>query len=177
MIKANNLCLRVVKEKDLALLYMQFTNPNVRGDFYSPVFIPEKKFYDEFAQHGFWTDDSKRMAIVDHDDFLIGMIHVFKANIYSDCIELSYIMLDPHSRNKGFMTQALKACVCYLFESTRSVRIQLTMPNLHKASIRVAEKSGFKKEGLMRRALLLNGQDHDLLMYAIIKEDWSKDEA
>lgn len=170
--KTNLITIRPFQQNDLSELYKQFSNKDVRGNYYPDAMIPESLFYAEFAKNGFWTDESKRIAVTDKNDCLLGMLHLFKVSSYNDMQELSYILLDKSQSNKGIITQALTLAVDYVFRTSRLVRLQLTIPEGNIASIRVAEKAGFMYEGTMRQAIFLNGQDKNLLLYSILKEEW-----
>jgi RimJ/RimL family protein N-acetyltransferase len=50
-------------------------------------------------------------------------------------------------------------------------RIEILAAVGNKASQRVAEKAGAKKEGLLRKRLSIRGQAHDAVMYSLIASD------
>ena len=50
-------------------------------------------------------------------------------------------------------------------------RIELVTLKKNKASIRVALKCGYRKEGIQRRKQLLNGKFHDVYLFAKTKSD------
>lgn len=50
-------------------------------------------------------------------------------------------------------------------------RIEILSAVENKASQRVAEKAGAKKEGLLRNRLSIRGQSHDAVMYSLIATD------
>jgi ribosomal-protein-alanine N-acetyltransferase len=64
--------------------------------------------------------------------------------------------------------------VDYLFLSRDVVRIQAFMNVRNKASERVLEKAGFKREGTLRRAGFVRGQRTDTYVYGIIREEWKE---
>lgn len=83
---------------------------------------------------------------------------------YYDGLEIGYHMFETDSRNKGLMTESLALLVRYLFTSKKINRLQLTVMLPNVASRRVAQKCGFKLEGIARGAIFHKGQNHDLEM-------------
>ena len=77
-------------------------------------------------------------------------------------------------RKKGFCTEAVKLFVDFLFLLQTIQRIQATTDNRNKASQRVLEKSGFAKEGTMRKALFMKGDYVDITLFSILREEWKE---
>lgn len=50
-------------------------------------------------------------------------------------------------------------------------RIEIVVAVANKASQRVAEKAGARKEGVLRNRLSIHGQPHDAVMYSLIAAD------
>jgi [ribosomal protein S5]-alanine N-acetyltransferase len=71
----------------------------------------------------------------------------------------------------GLMTDAVRTIVHYGFDTLRLHRLEAACLPSNVASQRVLEKAGFKREGLARRYLKINGewQDHDL--FALLSDD------
>ena len=83
---------------------------------------------------------------------------------------IGYWIGAPHIR-RGHMTDAVKAVLPYVFATLGLHRLEAAcLPHNH-ASQRVLQKAGFKREGMARRYLKINGvwQDHDL--FALLQDD------
>ena len=72
---------------------------------------------------------------------------------------------------KGFMHEALRLVVRHAFETLRLHRIEAACIPDNERSIRVLEKAGFRREGLLRSYLRINGIWHDHYLYALIADD------
>jgi ribosomal-protein-alanine N-acetyltransferase len=72
---------------------------------------------------------------------------------------------------RGHMTDAVKAMLPYAFVTLGLHRLEAACLPHNAASTRVLLKVGFKREGLARRYLKINGawQDHDL--FALLQDD------
>jgi ribosomal-protein-alanine N-acetyltransferase len=77
--------------------------------------------------------------------------------------------LDMEHWNKGIMTEALRAVIKYLYTQTDAYRLQATVHKDHDVSIRLLEKVGFRREGLLRGRAHWHGRFCDLYMYALLR--------
>jgi len=84
--------------------------------------------------------------------------------------EIGYCVL-PNERGHGYCTEAVNIMLDYTFLSTpvRSVRLFTLVKNL--ASQRVAEKTGFKRDGIIR-GVFCWGEWTDSLFYSILRDEW-----
>ena len=64
--------------------------------------------------------------------------------------------------------------VDYLFLSRELVRIHAIADVRNKASQKVLEKAGFKREGTMRKAVFNRGELRDYYLYSILREEWKE---
>jgi ribosomal-protein-alanine N-acetyltransferase len=75
---------------------------------------------------------------------------------------------------RGYMTEAMRAAVDCGFRRCGLRRCQLTIDPRNGASMRVAEKVGFRLEGILRGYAhhTRNDEWHDLAMLSILKTEW-----
>ena len=73
---------------------------------------------------------------------------------------------------RGLMTEALQALVDYGFEQMNLNRIEATSDPGNLRSIRLMERCGFRKEGLLRQRFYYKAAFHDDVMFSILKDDW-----
>ena len=102
------------------------------------------------------------------DGELLGMIEVrpngHRANF-------GYVLARSYWGN-GFMPEAIAAIVEITFELPAIYRIEATCDLQNKASARALEKSGFLREGLLRRYTIhpnISPEPRDSLLYALTK--------
>ena len=72
---------------------------------------------------------------------------------------------------QGFMVEALRAGFRLRFETLRLHRIEAACIPDNERSMRVLEKAGFQREGLLRSYLRINGVWQDHYLYALIAGD------
>jgi len=174
MINGKNIQLRLIQQKDLFLLYEKINDPGLRGDHLPAMLISEVQLQEMFVKTGFCNEESTRLLIVDLQDNLLGTMHFFKANTYSDAVELSFLIFSTLHRNKGYAAEAVTLICHYLFSHRRLNRIQLSMAVSNEGSRRVAEKCGFTLEGIARGSLFLAGKDVDMHIYSLLRDEWAK---
>jgi ribosomal-protein-alanine N-acetyltransferase len=94
--------------------------------------------------------------------------HVFdEANLIG---EISFCLAKEHW-GQGIMNEAIRAVVRFGFEKLQLNRIEARSMPQNIGSLKVLEKAGFQKEGLIRQGLLKNQTFYDLCLYSILKND------
>lgn len=171
MIRGKFILLRTVREEDLEKLYARHIDIDNRGDFFPLGFVSEREFRRRFQENGFWLKDEGILLIIDGNDNIVGHIEFFKTVNYLDELELSYQIYEPADRGHGWSTEAVALMTCYLFGLLKANRIRLIIHPENRASLRVAEKCGFAHEGTARGAWYHQGRNHDVEVYAILREE------
>jgi RimJ/RimL family protein N-acetyltransferase len=87
--------------------------------------------------------------------------------------EIGYAVL-LNERKKGYCSEAVTIMVDYLFLSRGIVRIQARTDVRNAASKRVLEKTGFKKEGIVRKGDFVKGEWRDMLLCSILRDEWKE---
>lgn len=72
---------------------------------------------------------------------------------------------------RGLMLEALRLIVPYAFETLRLHRLEAACIPKNARSVRLLEKAGFRREGLLRGYLKINGAWQDHYLYALIAEE------
>jgi ribosomal-protein-alanine N-acetyltransferase len=72
---------------------------------------------------------------------------------------------------QGYMSAAVRAVVPFVFDSLELHRLEAACLPTNTASIRLLEKTGFKREGLARRYLRINGVWQDHRLFALLDSD------
>jgi ribosomal-protein-alanine N-acetyltransferase len=78
---------------------------------------------------------------------------------------------------QGLMLDALVALSSYAFETLKLHRIEAACIPGNERSVRVLEKAGFQREGLLRSYLKINGVWQDHYLFALIEDDWRASQA
>ncbi|MGH6771243.1 MAG: GNAT family N-acetyltransferase [Xanthobacteraceae bacterium] len=105
------------------------------------------------------------------DNCLLGGLTL--ANIRRGCAQagsLGYWMGAPFARH-GHMTDAVNAILPFCFGTLRLHRVEAACIPANQASIRLLEKTGFKREGFARKYLCIDGVWQDHLLFARLRDD------
>lgn len=87
-------------------------------------------------------------------------------HVYQSC-EIGY-KFDPHSRHHGYAQEAVSKCIEIAFYELNLHRITAHIMPENTASIRLAERIGFQKEGVARKSALIRGVWEDHIIYSIL---------
>jgi len=75
-------------------------------------------------------------------------------------------------RGKGYGTDAMIHMLRFGFNTLKLHRIHLGVYTFNPRAIHVYEKIGFKREGLQRDALYMDGKFHDMISMAILEDEF-----
>lgn len=89
----------------------------------------------------------------------------------SQSAHIGYWMGERYT-GQGYMTNAVHTLVSHAFEEMRLHRIEAACIPSNQRSIRVLEKAGFQREGLLRSYLRINGTWQDHFIYSLIEDDF-----
>lgn len=171
MIEGKNINLRLMAREDIDA-YVKLTNDTAApGDYYPLVVWTKTETEKLFNEHGFFSDKSGRMMITSKDGEIIGFISYFPGSPYLNGYELGYKIFDPVNHGKGYTTEAVKLFSAFMFEHKPISRLQICMIEGHEGSARVAEKAGFKFEGVMRDVAYHRGKIISNRMYSLTRSE------
>lgn len=88
--------------------------------------------------------------------------------VYVKSGRFGYWLGEPYW-GRGIMTAAVRATSNHLFGNFDVVRLEAPVFAWNPASMRVLEKSGFVREGVLRRSVLKDGQLIDKVLYARLR--------
>lgn len=180
MLHGERVVLRPLREADLDAFVAAHTDIRNRGAFFPLGVASESKLRAEFAENGFWQREEGTLLIVGPAGEMAGHIEFFKPVGYWDAFELSYQLYDDAFAGRGYVTEAVRLLVDYLFGAKKQHRIQLVIVPENAASRRIAEKCGFVLEGTARGAFFNDGRNQDVLIYSLLRSDprpWRADAA
>ena len=73
---------------------------------------------------------------------------------------------------RGIVTEALTMLTAYLFDEMNLLRLFALPFADNRGSMRVLEKAGFVREGILRSSSVKYGEPRDQAIYAIVNERW-----
>ena len=175
MIQGEKVILRMVSEGDLDE-YFEVVNDLSNMSHYWPVNLQsEANLRKEFAENGFWKDDYKLMLITDKQGNLVGEVDTFRTSPNIQGSEAGYRIFRKKDMGKGYATEALKLFSAYLYKALpMMLRLTLLIRSDNIASMKVAEKCGYKREGTLRNAWVDDGKPYTMEIYSLLRDECPK---
>ena len=165
--QTNRLILRPAKSQDAKILAEKRSQPFVlKYNLYLPC--SEEQILAEI-------DDYPLVILQKKDDNqLIGAVSIREDSFryHVNAIELQFWLEEKYSQ-QGYMTEALEKIICDIFYSTDTEQISIKVFSKNLASLKLAEKLSFDKEGYLKNAVKnSNGKTFDLVLFSLSKNDY-----
>jgi ribosomal-protein-alanine N-acetyltransferase len=169
-LKGTGFIIRGWKKGDEASLQKHANNPKVSAclmdRFPSPCTIEAAELW---VDNLLYQDPLVNFAISIDDKVMGGIGLEPRQDVYRKTAILGY-WLSEELWGRGIMPEAVKLVTIYAFSQLDFIRIQASVYSKNPASMRVLEKAGFTKEGIMHNAVIKQGIIMDEHLYAIIKD-------
>ena len=137
---------------------------NLRDRFPSPYSVDDAISWIEVA-----VKEPDRIQAIEVDGKAVGCIGVdLHKDIERVSGEIGYWIGEPYW-GRGITTEAVRAVCTPYFNSFDLSRIYAGVLAWNPASVRVLEKAGFQKEGILKNAVIKDGKVMDSLLYAKYK--------
>lgn len=160
-IHTQRLVLRQLREQDAAALFENGSLGSTQQEARELVQNIIKYYKDADDYH--WG--------IEYEGRMIGRIAVCEIAPRDRYMQLAYD-IGPSYRNTGFMTEALRAIIAFLFRDVGVHRIYGQCRTHNIASARVMQKAGMIHEGRQRKHYIeADGSYSDVDIYGIISED------
>jgi RimJ/RimL family protein N-acetyltransferase len=139
--------------------------------------VPEP--YDE-GSAAEWALESERqqqsgeglhLVIADADSGgFLGSIGVHDIDRAEGRCNIGYF-LAPEARGRGVMTRAVRILSRWAFQNLPVERIEITIDPSNAASRAVAERAGYRFEGVLRSHTVIKGRRRDMAMYSLLRRE------
>jgi len=140
---------------------------NLRDAFPHPYSIEDARTFISAAMDA----DPITLFAIANDSEAIGSIGLMPGkDVHRYTAELGYWLAEPFW-GKGIMTEAVQSIVEYGFRDLGLHRIYAEPYTTNEASVRVLEKAGFRREGIIRCNVVKNNQILDQFLYSCIAQE------
>ena len=106
-----------------------------------------------------------------YDGTIVGMISLHGINHQLRATSIGYYVTGD-GRGKDLMIEVVRFVTEYCFMNLGLNRVVIECAAGNTRSQRIPERLGFVKEGTLRSAERLYGKFHDIIVYAMLAEDW-----
>ncbi|MCW5966303.1 MAG: GNAT family N-acetyltransferase [Bryobacterales bacterium] len=132
--------------------------------------LPDTVKFIQNARDLFLHGEGIHGAIWDQDEF-VGMMALRMVSKADRIGNVGY-WLCARAQGRGIITRLLGNFVGYCFEEWKLHRLELQCAAANERSCRVAERLGFRHEGLLRGARLINGAYLDMNLFSLLEPEW-----
>lgn len=163
--------LRPYRADDLDTLVASIDEETVRWLSHAPwpYSVEDGREYLEFAA-GSWLAHRAHFAIADAaSDVLLGGLNI-DIDLPHAIGEIGY-RVNPDARGRGVATAALGLAVTWAFEKLHLARLDLGADTRNTASLRVAAKSGFRREGTLHGLVRRGEERSDDAVFSLLPTD------
>lgn len=112
-------------------------------------------------------------AVVDSDGELLGSIGLMNVDWPERKAEIGY-WVAKGARRRGVGTRAVVLLSRWAIEQLGLERIELSASPRNAASLALARRAGFTREGTLRRFRYRHGEREDLVMHSLLPEDLAR---
>ncbi|HEY3296381.1 MAG TPA: GNAT family protein [bacterium] len=181
-IEGKRLRLRPARREDIPVLYEWYRDPKLMSLYDGIAFSAES--LDTFRdQYGFWLDNDVDFGLA--GSFIMELLETGRA--IGEC---SWMMVDrtgpdspgiyqiggligpPELRGKGLGTEALRLLRDFLFAEQDAHRLEALTVAFNTGAMKTLHHNGFVREGVLREAVMVDGQWRDRVIFSLLRREW-----
>lgn len=171
-IEGSRFTLRPFTAKDAASLARYANNrkiwANVRDAFPHPYTLKHAIDFIDFLQH----NDQEKVFAIEMEGEAVGSVGLkAKTDVYRLNRELGFWLGEPFW-GQGIMSEAVGLVVDYAFLKTDAIRLTAEVYDHNQGSMHVLEKNDFRREAVLRQAVIKDKKVEDLHIFALLKTEW-----
>jgi ribosomal-protein-alanine N-acetyltransferase len=172
-LETSRLRLRPIESGDLDFVFRHFSDPLVHRYLEDAVTTLEqaRAIVDSYlpSRGKTWN----RWIMLRREDARpIGTCGFHKWSVKDRRCELGYD-LEPASWGYGYMGEALRAALAFGFREMELDRVEAVAAVENRRSLRLLERLGFVREGLLRETACRNGVRRDDWLLSLVHEEWA----
>jgi [ribosomal protein S5]-alanine N-acetyltransferase len=166
-LKSNLVRLRQLRHKDIQIMAPLVTKHVVRYLVHVPFpyEIEDARRFVNKSRRNFQLKKERTFAIeLVGIGSLVGVISLQKIDRKNKNAQISY-WIGKNYWNLGIATESTKMLIRYAFWVLRLHKVYANVLATNRASIRVLEKNGLKKEGVLKHSVYKDDKFHDVVLY------------
>ncbi len=117
------------------------------------------------------SDGSRLTTFIMYDGRLAGSLGVVHFNKEHHRCEIGYWIRED-MQGKGIVAKACASFIELLFKKKNLNRLEILVSVNNQKSRAVPLRLGFQSDGILRKALQMYGEFHDVEVFSLLKADW-----
>ena len=160
--------LRTMEEEDVDFLQTLVSDSRVRSSIMmaEPVNRQREREWVESQGEG---DGYHFLVCVDGEP--VGSVGLGETIDVWRTANLGYSIAPDHWGN-GYATDAVDLACRYAFDERALEKVHATVYETNPASVRVLEKNGFQREGVLRKEAFVDGERIDVYRFGLLVDEW-----
>ncbi|MBK9740645.1 MAG: GNAT family N-acetyltransferase [Actinobacteria bacterium] len=118
------------------------------------------------------VDGHRLQLAVEWQGRVIGDVNLRVSSVQSRQTEIGWVF-NPTHHGRGFATEAASELLKVAFEEWGSHRVFAQLDPKNAASARLCERLGLRREAHLREESWFKGEWGDLLIYAVLAQEWA----
>ena len=167
--------LRPLERKDAALLVPWWRDPHVTqmlGEGFVPANIrAAADLIERLYREG---HDLLLGIVLQHTGRLIGVTEIHHLDLHHRQASFGIVIGDRQEWGKGYGAEVTALLCEYVFSGLEMNRVWLHVDEHNERAIRVYEKVGFQREGLLRQDRYTDAGYHNTVVMAVLREEWQQ---
>lgn len=165
-IRGERITLNTVDTADYGFLQEQFNDPSIRHQ--AGVSLPlTGATVADFVEE---TEDTVQFLVC-RDDTPLGHVVLTELDTQARTGELGWIVIRPDEQGNGYATEAVDLCLGHAFDDRGLHKVWAQVIDGNEASMRVLEKLGFQREGVLRKQEFADGEFLDVYRYGLLSSE------
>jgi RimJ/RimL family protein N-acetyltransferase len=169
--------LRPVVEEDIPRLLRWVSSPRMLVQWAGPDLFRFPLDVDQllaYVRMGDGECATMRLFAVEDADTgaVVGHCELGAINREQGTASVCRVLLDPERRGSGFCLPMMQEVLRVAFREYGLRRVSLRVAGHNTAAIRCYERAGFVREGLLRKATMVDGQYWDVVVMAVLRDEW-----
>ncbi|WP_040950620.1 GNAT family N-acetyltransferase [Gorillibacterium massiliense] len=172
-IEGNAIELRFVRESDFDAYYAFLQDPELNRLTGSHQDFSREEIGNWIRKIGVANEDRiDLMIVLKETGELLGEVVLNERDTDNRSANIRIGIQGTQHRGCGYGTEAMIRMLRYGFDTLNLHRIHLGVYAFNPRAIHVYEKIGFQREGLQRDVLFMDGMFHDMIMMAILEDEF-----
>jgi RimJ/RimL family protein N-acetyltransferase len=167
--------LRALELSDVEKLVKWRNDLEVTSSLGGNTFFISKFRETEWVKNAILNDDRNiKLAIcLKENDEYIGNVNLSAINWINRSAEYSIMIGDKNQWSKGLGKEATLLILKYAFQELNLHRIYLTVRNDNERALSLYRKTGFTKEGVLRKSIYKNNKFIDMVVLSILRDEFN----
>jgi RimJ/RimL family protein N-acetyltransferase len=168
------LILRSLEASDVADVFAVFSDPMVMRYWDGAVMatLHDSMAYIDQIHHGFRRRELFQWGIADATtNAIIGTCTLTHCSTSHQRSEIGFAIRQERW-GQGLGSEAVAAIVAFAFDTLGLHRIEADVDPRNERSLRLLERLGFRREGLMRERYYINGERQDAVVMGLLHAEW-----